>query len=181
MHAQTMSGVSSVSVAVDPAYWAAHDQLSPNQLALQLSPGSSSIHGSVHSNSQSSPAQTPPSDSSRKNSTIGPANGQKELPRASVAVACVPCRSRHLKCDGGVRCSRCKDDGVECTYIKSRRGWKGKRKGKPDEAGACLAVHGASVWGSSSTPQWPNVSRCTCSASLCRQWPYIVARVFLQQ
>ena len=50
--------------------------------------------------------------------------------RASIPVACVACRSRHLKCDGGNRCSRCKADGVECSYIKSRRGWKGKRKNK---------------------------------------------------
>ncbi|OCK84861.1 hypothetical protein K432DRAFT_389178 [Lepidopterella palustris CBS 459.81] len=50
--------------------------------------------------------------------------------RASVPVACVACRSRHLKCDGGIRCSRCKVDGVECSYVKSRRGWKGKRRNK---------------------------------------------------
>lgn len=52
-----------------------------------------------------------------------------------MAVACVPCRSRHLKCDGGVRCSRCKTENVDCTYIKSRRGWKGKRKNKATENG----------------------------------------------
>jgi hypothetical protein len=34
-----------------------------------------------------------------------------------------------------MRCSRCSADGVECTYVKSRRGWKGKRK-KPGENGA---------------------------------------------
>ncbi|KAF2127909.1 hypothetical protein P153DRAFT_43742 [Dothidotthia symphoricarpi CBS 119687] len=142
MPAQTMSGVPYSSAVVDPAYWT-HDQLS--SLAPQVSPGGSSIHDSVHSNTQSPPAQTPPSDSSRTNSTSGQTSSQKEPLRASVAVACVPCRSRHLKCDGGVRCSRCKADGVECTYIKSRRGWKGKRKGKPDEAGATLAVHDVPV------------------------------------
>jgi hypothetical protein len=48
--------------------------------------------------------------------------------RGTVAIACVPCRSRHLKCDGGVRCSRCRTDNVECTYVKSRRGWKRVRR-----------------------------------------------------
>jgi len=48
--------------------------------------------------------------------------------RAAVAVACVQCRSRHLKCDGAARCSRCVAEGIACTYVKSRRGWKGPRK-----------------------------------------------------
>ncbi|TLD38509.1 hypothetical protein E2P81_ATG01052 [Venturia nashicola] len=46
----------------------------------------------------------------------------------AVAVACIACRSRHLKCDGGTRCSRCLQDGTECLYVKSRRGWKGPRR-----------------------------------------------------
>jgi Fungal Zn(2)-Cys(6) binuclear cluster domain len=48
--------------------------------------------------------------------------------RGAVAVACVACRSRHLKCDGGTRCSRCAVEGIQCSYVKSRRGWKGPRK-----------------------------------------------------
>jgi hypothetical protein len=49
--------------------------------------------------------------------------------RAAVAVACTNCRSRHLKCDGQQPCSRCLQEGLaECSYMKSRRGWKGPRK-----------------------------------------------------
>src|ERR1700755_129610 len=48
--------------------------------------------------------------------------------RAAVALACVAFRSRHLKCDGGVRCSRCIAEGINCSYVKSRRGWKGPRR-----------------------------------------------------
>lgn len=48
--------------------------------------------------------------------------------RAAVAVACVQCRSRHLKCDGAARCARCVAEGIQCSYVKSRRGWKGPRK-----------------------------------------------------
>src|SRR3954470_7469895 len=48
--------------------------------------------------------------------------------RSAVAVACVQCRSRHLKCDGGARCSRCTQEGIQCSYVKSRRGWKGPRR-----------------------------------------------------
>ena len=48
--------------------------------------------------------------------------------RSSIAVACVSCLSRHLKCDGATRCSRCISENVNCVYLKSRRGWKGPRR-----------------------------------------------------
>ncbi|CUS09970.1 unnamed protein product [Tuber aestivum] len=48
-----------------------------------------------------------------------------------VANACTECRGRHLKCDAGVpSCGRCVADGRECSYVKSRRGWKGSRRQK---------------------------------------------------
>lgn len=48
-----------------------------------------------------------------------------------VALACTECRSRHLKCDAGTPvCSRCLTDKRECSYVKSRRGWKGTRRKK---------------------------------------------------
>ncbi|KAL7271926.1 hypothetical protein RUND412_005288 [Rhizina undulata] len=48
-----------------------------------------------------------------------------------VALACTECRSRHLKCNAGVpSCSRCLTDKRECSYVKSRRGWKGTRRKK---------------------------------------------------
>jgi hypothetical protein len=148
MPGQTMSGAPAM---VDPAYWGHQDfqhsdstsPISPS-LGLHLSP-STSITTQSSINGGTPPAQTPQYDGGKRNSTGGQKNSQKqsnsEQPRASVAVACVPCRSRHLKCDGGVRCSRCKTDNVECTYIKSRRGWKGKRKNK-EENGAPAANNG---------------------------------------
>jgi hypothetical protein len=40
-----------------------------------------------------------------------------------VIVACVQCRSRHVKCDATQPiCNRCKKDDKECVYTKSRRG-----------------------------------------------------------
>lgn len=51
-------------------------------------------------------------------------------------LACLHCRHKHLKCDGGTPiCSRCALTGAECQYIKSRRGYKGpskKRRAEPD-------------------------------------------------
>jgi hypothetical protein len=40
-----------------------------------------------------------------------------------VNLACVQCRTRHVKCDATQpTCNRCKRDGKECNYQKSRRG-----------------------------------------------------------
>jgi hypothetical protein len=142
-HMTPGSAPSNISAGVDPAFWGGHQDfqssdstspLSPS-LGLHLSP-TASFTTQSSANGGTPPAQTPQSDSGSKRS--GQKTSQKQSPsdqtRASVAVACVPCRSRHLKCDGGVRCSRCRTDNVECTYIKSRRGWKGKRKTKDENA-----------------------------------------------
>ncbi|KAK9470391.1 uncharacterized protein V1510DRAFT_347179, partial [Dipodascopsis tothii] len=51
-----------------------------------------------------------------------------------VSAACLQCRSRHLKCDALTPvCSRCSEAGRECVYVKSRRGWKAKRKAEADD------------------------------------------------
>ncbi|KAF2130036.1 hypothetical protein P153DRAFT_385270 [Dothidotthia symphoricarpi CBS 119687] len=47
--------------------------------------------------------------------------GSKRIDR--VDLACVRCRSRHVRCDATQpACNRCKRDGKECDYKKSRRG-----------------------------------------------------------
>lgn len=39
--------------------------------------------------------------------------------------ACLSCRTRHLRCDGGSpRCVRCTESGSDCAYVQSRRGKK---------------------------------------------------------
>lgn len=132
-----------VSAVVDPAFWP-RDMSDSSSMTLHFSPGASST------TQESSHGGTPPAQTPRSDSTQGGRNGQNghnarqdsqqaASARTSVAVACLPCRNRHLKCDGGVRCSRCKLDGVDCTYVKSRRGWKGKRKTKAGETGPSAA------------------------------------------
>lgn len=134
---QTIPGVPDMSAGVDPAFWGhlSSESTSPlSPLSLHLSPTTSATtHGSFSGSTP--PLQTPPSEASRKSAQTAQKDAAAAQARASVAVACVPCRSRHLKCDGGVRCSRCRTDNVDCTYIKSRRGWKGKRKNKEDSGG----------------------------------------------
>ena len=50
---------------------------------------------------------------------------------APVKLACTECRLRHLKCDARAPCcGRCVLEGLDCCYIKSRRGYKGSRKDK---------------------------------------------------
>ncbi|KAF2100186.1 hypothetical protein NA57DRAFT_37062 [Rhizodiscina lignyota] len=60
----------------------------------------------------------------------GTARETANFNRVTIPLACTTCRSRHLKCDGKMPCSRCKVDSVECLYVKSRRGYKGPRKSK---------------------------------------------------
>jgi hypothetical protein len=45
-----------------------------------------------------------------------------------VSSACTACRARHLKCDGSSPCSRCISYGLDCQFVKSRRGYKGPRR-----------------------------------------------------
>ena len=45
-----------------------------------------------------------------------------------VALACIQCRSRKVKCDATLpRCNRCVADGKTCEYQKSRRGGRPRR------------------------------------------------------
>jgi hypothetical protein len=51
--------------------------------------------------------------------------------RATVraSLACVPCRTKHLKCDGGLpACVRCRLEERTCHYAKSRRGIRDPKK-----------------------------------------------------
>ncbi|KAK7544836.1 uncharacterized protein J3D65DRAFT_545578 [Phyllosticta citribraziliensis] len=76
-----------------------------------------------------SPLQQPPT-TQQQGSALTPNNGGGAPAGNPVPLACVPCRSKHLKCSGGEPCARCRDDGKagECSYVKSRRGYKGPRK-----------------------------------------------------
>ncbi|KAF2267636.1 hypothetical protein CC78DRAFT_63245 [Lojkania enalia] len=50
-------------------------------------------------------------------------NPSSTRPIDRVALACIQCRARHVKCDATQPvCNRCRRDGKECTYLKSRRG-----------------------------------------------------------
>lgn len=150
--AQSMRGVPVMAAGVDPTFWGQNYDLtadsSPISPSLGLHHSPATSHTTQESlNGGTPPVQSPPSENARQNATNGGAkNNQKDSngtqTRASVAVACVQCRIRHLKCDGGVRCSRCRTDNVECTYVKSRRGWKGKRKNK-DDNGVSVPTNGA--------------------------------------
>lgn len=56
-----------------------------------------------------------------------------------VSLACLPCRSRHVKCDAAKpSCSRCIADDVPCNYTRSRRGHRHPKKQVADEAAAPL-------------------------------------------
>ncbi|TVY46159.1 DASH complex subunit [Lachnellula occidentalis] len=67
-------------------------------------------------------------NSSTSNSHDSKDKDKDNKDRVTVPSACVPCRSKHLKCDGLNPCTRCSSNGFECLYVRSRRGFKGPRK-----------------------------------------------------
>ncbi|ESU05947.1 hypothetical protein FGSG_00725 [Fusarium graminearum PH-1] len=49
--------------------------------------------------------------------------------KVRASIACVPCRSKHTKCDGFIpSCTRCKEEGKRCHYVSSRRGIRDPKK-----------------------------------------------------
>ena len=59
-----------------------------------------------------------------------------------ISAVCTNCRERHLKCDGGPLCSRCRNEGAQCIFRPSRRGMRptSRRVSAPDgRSGASAA------------------------------------------
>ncbi|KAL7808791.1 hypothetical protein V8C44DRAFT_366608 [Trichoderma aethiopicum] len=51
------------------------------------------------------------------------AGSPKPTSGTRVSLACLPCRTRHVRCDAKKpRCNRCREEDKECSYAKSRRG-----------------------------------------------------------
>ncbi len=74
---------------------------------------------------QSSPA---PEDS-RDSSPGSDQTTNRSKAGIRVSLACVPCRSKHIKCDATTPiCLRCQVEGKPCFYAKSRRGIRDARK-----------------------------------------------------
>ncbi|KAF4953394.1 hypothetical protein FGADI_6031 [Fusarium gaditjirri] len=49
-------------------------------------------------------------------------------PQKRVSLACLPCRSKHIRCDGLEPCTRCKEEGKLCGYPEPRRGIRNPKK-----------------------------------------------------
>ncbi|KAL7941818.1 hypothetical protein V8C42DRAFT_333796 [Trichoderma barbatum] len=55
--------------------------------------------------------------------SIGMVGSPKASSGSRVSLACLPCRTRHVRCDAKKpRCNRCSEEDKECNYAKSRRG-----------------------------------------------------------
>lgn len=66
-----------------------------------------------------------------QSSALAPSLCQDETGRTlhRVSLACLPCRSRHIKCNAETPiCSRCAADSLACTYARSRRGHRRSRR-----------------------------------------------------
>ncbi|RDL37212.1 Zn2 DNA-binding protein [Venustampulla echinocandica] len=114
----------------------------------------SAASNSTVSMESSSPLQTPSSATRSPSSDQPPGtrderqlsissseqNKDKDKERMTVPSACVQCRSKHLKCDGLSPCTRCSSNGLECVFVRSRRGFKGPRKNGAQKAAGSAAT-----------------------------------------
>ena len=84
-------------------------------------------------------------------------------PIRRVALACIQCRSRKVKCDATLpNCNRCSVDGKTCEYQKSRRGGRPRR---PVTAPMQIAVEdGPMLVGKHNMEQWGEISGVTASS-----------------
>ncbi|KAL2063745.1 hypothetical protein VTL71DRAFT_5550 [Oculimacula yallundae] len=75
-----------------------------------------------------------PTQDSLEVSQMSSARQSQEPPQRGgirVSLACVPCRSRHVKCGAEMpNCSRCLQDDKPCFYAKSRRGMRDRNAPK---------------------------------------------------
>ncbi|PVH87129.1 hypothetical protein DL98DRAFT_509999 [Cadophora sp. DSE1049] len=82
-----------------------------------------------------------------------------------VSLACVPCRSRHVKCGAEMpNCSRCLQDDKPCFYAKSRRGMRDKNAPKK-RASMREAGKGCPVQASSSGQSFNSLSYLRANSS----------------
>lgn len=81
---------------------------------------------------------------------------------ARVSLACVACRTKHLRCDADLpTCSRCRLDKKECNYQKSRRGGRRRPRTVPTSTNREISPSQPEV-------SWPEVSMITLDPSLSR-------------
>src|SRR2546421_10828823 len=67
--------------------------------------------------------QTPTLPSSQPQPSLQGAYPTVSRVGSRVTLACIPCRTRHLRCDAAPPiCSRCRLENKPCSYAKSRRG-----------------------------------------------------------
>ncbi|KAH8679961.1 hypothetical protein BGZ60DRAFT_241269 [Tricladium varicosporioides] len=88
---------------------------------------------------ESPPAESlEPSHSSKSSKTPQPSTTKSSdgPPRGGIRVslACIPCRSRHVKCGAEMpACNRCQQDDKPCFYAKSRRGMRDRNAPKKNK------------------------------------------------
>lgn len=89
----------------------------------------------MESNASPTAASPAPRSPGRQAPVAGTPHSQSQdrdrvgVSSSSGPATCASCRSKHLKCDGLPVCSRCYSRGINCVYLKSRRGYRGPSGG----------------------------------------------------
>ncbi|KAK7221372.1 hypothetical protein V2G26_009375 [Clonostachys chloroleuca] len=102
-------------------------------------PGHQHVDGSFNEDGDLKPMMAPLSGSAQQlplppapssampSTTASAAKPAGRVDQPPISTACITCRTRHQKCDGKRPCSRCIIQETECTYVASRRGYRGPR------------------------------------------------------
>ncbi|KAJ5566568.1 Transcription factor [Penicillium sp. DV-2018c] len=94
---------------------------------------------------------------------MNPTNSPVQSKATRAPLACLPCRSRHVKCDGKQpSCTRCTELEQPCQYARSRRG--GLSRTALEERRKRMSASGNAVPFTSPRPQRPAVDRASQEA-----------------
>ncbi|OJJ05028.1 hypothetical protein ASPVEDRAFT_55065 [Aspergillus versicolor CBS 583.65] len=92
---------------------------------------------------------------------------QKATPTTRrVSLAYVPCRSKHLRCDATTPvCARCRTEGLQCIYAKSRRGGRRTRNPTQPDSSTQLLQNSFSAQRPISNISVPAIAPCPPSST----------------
>ncbi|KAG9237354.1 hypothetical protein BJ875DRAFT_160408 [Amylocarpus encephaloides] len=115
---------------------AGRDQAESISMFFDFESSPPSMNGFSLSPAAEAPSPPAEPESSSKATSKSSSETTAATPRGGIRVslACIPCRSRHVKCGAEMpSCSRCTTDDKPCFYAKSRRGMRDRNAPKKNK------------------------------------------------
>ncbi|KAJ9105440.1 hypothetical protein QFC21_001811 [Naganishia friedmannii] len=111
-----------------------------SHLAPDIMPAHQTISPERSNGSGRNPSMDDPADAKKHKLSENPVDETRHGIAPPVKNACLACRAKKARCDGGQPiCRQCHTKGRECQYVKSRRGGARKKKEQVQAAPTALA------------------------------------------